>query len=515
MGENEKKRDQLLNDQKSIFRNMIVRVVVMAFIAIIYACLWPFYNDNPANKILYFFTLSLEIAMTLMMVIRLAAIRRSIHILEKDPKQTETPALTIPSDSAYYKQMLSVTGNMEMTKSVSKIPLLMIFPLSALMILLYWQKNLPPAQKTVKTENTVSESNSTPTNEYTSIVHRFAADSEKGYTEWSGYQSAREWMDGRTIPAQVLYEDDNYKLEIKDYAFDEKENLVINTVFTNSSDKTVNAGADGKTLFANDIIYSVYSFKSCTFAKNVSERSSQSGQIIIDKNLPYWFDPYLEKYELRMAVWDENGSLYKPEDRLLETDPIIIRTVPADKSGQQDEPFEIKMDSDMTVLYENEDVRVIRTGIYEKLQYTNGIMDEIQRNGTRWEFLVENRSAHDVLIDHKSCTVNGQKALSSRVDEEWIETKEYEEDLLDEDYYAEINRLPKVINAGRRRTFSFTLNREKSAAASESMSAAESIQEQWPLEELRTGTAQFTLHYTDKNKKAQEVIITDEFRGRF
>ena len=54
MGENEKKRDQLLNDQKSIFRNMIVRVAIVACIAVFYACLWPYYKETPAEIILYF-----------------------------------------------------------------------------------------------------------------------------------------------------------------------------------------------------------------------------------------------------------------------------------------------------------------------------------------------------------------------------------------------------------------------------------------------------------------------------
>lgn len=452
------------------------------------------------------------------------------------------------------KETRDLSGFRMPEKSVVRLLILMVLPVIGLFFLLDYGdlRRLTETRRTAELAEIeeTAESSSVTEDVYTSTYRLFvpeAADGDDIFVEIPLRQSAEEWMKGRTIPAQVLYEDEDYRLEVTDYEFTSYGGMTLHTLFTNNTKNEVSAHTPDS-VFANDTLRTPYIIYSTSFGRNVYSQSRD--KINLSPYEIFWFDPYLEKLEFSLEVYDPEDSK-KPA--YLVTDPIVLYTEPAvsqDETAGEEENidgentlgeansgdgtssmggtntvsvensgggensvsgensgFEIVTYPSMKTLYESDEIRVIRTGIYEYLEYKNGIPEEDNERNPRWEFLVENRTGHDVIIDHRSCEVNGQKALSHLKDEDYVEVDDPEEGLIDEDYYVEENRLPKVIPAGMRRTFNCSLNRP--AVSSDGNSSEKT--EPWPLEEITSGSAAFTMHYTDGNGEAQSVRIEDAF----
>ena len=351
------------------------------------------------------------------------------------------------------------------------------------------------------------------------VYHRVTEDPDNPYVDAVDYTNAEEFMQNRTISPQVLYEDEDYRLEVTGYSF-ENNILLLHTAFTNHTDQTVRACTESFSLYANsfDTTQLIYVGSPQNLGTDVHAGEKAESEIKISPRAVPFYDPFLEKVEFRLDVRasDTIGSKSN-NDLLLETDPIVLYTEAADGENAD---FDVLSASGVKLLYDSEEVRVIRTEI------KGFLADERKpdnRLSTGWKILVENRTDHDMLADHRSCTVNGWKALSDLYDEDYVETDEPEEGLLNEYWEVEENRLPKIIPAGKRREIRFILDRPKGfdpqeePAEDESETPDESDEkislEGWPLDEIKTASAGFDIHFTDAAGEKRSVHIEDTFTG--
>ena len=531
------KERKLLEQLKSYIGNNAKRLALQGLIVLIYCSFWPvLYQGDRTTEMLFFVFLCLS-----GINVGIVFFRMSIWILQwrkvrKEIRRSKAMPDEESEEKRYERLVGQVPSGNKVLATAAIISLIVILPVMLLFISGYWQNTWPSPKRissgryargktSQRTKDKSSEDSHAGEENITYVRRSLAAGSEKTYADIPSYNSAEEWMTNRTIPAQVLYEDETFRLEIEECTFRDGD-LIIPAVFTNNSDHTVSAATMSRSLYVNDIIKSAYVIYSYELGDNVMPGKQKKTEIKLSEDEIFPFDPYLEKIEFRMNVWDGKDYSPKPENLYLETEPIIIRTEPSvqeEQEGRKDEAFDVVMSPGMKVLYENEDVRIIRTGVDEHLTYEDGKLGSRYSldggRSTYWKFLVENRTRNDLVIDHRTCTINGEKALSDRLGKDWLEVDDPEPGLLDEDNRVEINRMPKVVSAGRRKTFFYRLERN----AEEHLQADSDGKEQtssgschvrlesWPLEEIRSGYAGYTVHYTDHAGQEQSIRIEDSF----
>ena len=312
---------------------------------------------------------------------------------------------------------------------------------------------------------------------------RAVSDSEKGYEDEPEHDKAEEWMAGLEIPCQVLYEDEQFKLEITGYEI-EGSNLYINTRFTNGTDHTVKARAMEDSVFINhmDSTMSIY------FGYSIKPGETEENVIYVSSFYIPWYDSILEELEFSLQVQNEDeNDRHSDQYILLETDPIMIRPVSAD--GKPVENL-LSSDPEIKVLFENEDVRVISTGIYEKRFLKNGVPN--LWSSTYWEILVENNSRHDVELTDIDCQVNGKNAL-----------------LFDD---SKVIQVP----AGRRDTGWIQLygGMHDVDTADQITSVMEVVEKtRWTLDQIRTGSLEFTVNCRDSSGALQNERVETSYTG--
>ena len=403
-----------------------------------------------------------------------------------------------------------------------------VLPLAGLVILYFHypvMQNIDSADAAGKTEaseeTAETESYDSTWDSENYVYHRVTEDPAHPYVDAVTYTSAEEIMKNRIISPQVLYEDGDYKLELTGFSFRDRF-LLLHTTFTNHSDRTVSACAESYSLFANDYDRTdlIRFGSSNKLGNEVHAGESADSQIrIACSDIPF-YDPFLNKVVFRLDVWDPELSPYPEEESLImETDPITLYT---EASDGKDNGFDVMTGNGVKILYDSEEVRVIRTEIKGFLSEERGREEPgKRRKESTWKILVENKTDQDIIVDHRSCTVNGWKALSNLLDEDYIEPDEPEEDLLNEFWEVEQNRLPKIIRAGRRREVCFCLDRpfgfdpKESSAEGRSGTDFETDEEidleSWPLDEIKTATAEFDVSYTDSSGERHSIHIKDTF----
>ena len=292
-------------------------------------------------------------------------------------------------------------------------------------------------------------------------------------------------------------------------------------MFTNNSEETVSAGAVAGSVYLNDMVGGVYLISSYDMKTDRGVLPGHSGTAAfrLSEDLVPTFDPWLEKLEFRLEVWEGDSNFSNPRTLLLTTDPIIIYTQAddgQDSAVENTEEFALVQEPELKVLYESDEMRVIGRGIRGQLYDNKGeyVMPDPHEYFTRtvWEFLVENRTDHEMVVDHLTCSVNGEKALSMIMDEEWLEIPDPEHTVLNEYYEVEFNCIPKAIDAGRRREFYYFLNRAENSESIVKEETSEDIRQvDWLLDEIRTASAGFVINYTDSAGEARQVEIVDEY----
>ena len=375
--------------------------------------------------------------------------------------------------------------------------------------------------------------------------HRAVSDPDRKYVDTPEQVSAWEWMRGRTIPAQVLYEDDQFRIEITDVWIYRTE-ISIRTVFANHSPHVVTACAMKNSVFVND----QSSHKDVYFGTDVGPDKTVQKSICISNSDVPWYDLFLEKLEFRIEIRDKNSSYSDPN--LVETDPIVLRTERAGERKAADEPakpeaaveqaeteaeteaaneqaetergtekepepagkqeaadavYELRMDPEMKVLFEDQYVRVIRTGIFEDLFLNDG--RPTIWSDTYWELLVENRTSGKIGIDQVVYCVNGN----------W--SRQTDDNTTEDDFTY-------TVPAGRREEVRIRLygiqnwteetgaskGNGKAKNGDQKASVMETVQNlRWPLDQIQNSEIAFNLQYKDSSGNMHDIRLEDSFES--
>ena len=313
-------------------------------------------------------------------------------------------------------------------------------------------------------------------------TRRAASYSGGGIENEFSHSSMTDCMENRTIPAQVLYENELLTVEVTGIEV-KTANCTINLRYTNHSEHLVTVQQEGNTYInkalSSLMIYSKYDIK---------PGEAEDCSIFVSREEIPFYDFSFEELEFCLAVinQDEPESSGPYENTtLLTTDPIIIRTEPAD---QKEVRSGLVMDEEMKTLYETDEVKVTRIGLFDQLFYRNGKPNP--KSFSFWAFLVENRTDHDMVIDGVHASVNG------------------------------INTIPfgdLVISAGKRPVNRLKLYEAESS--DEEMSTEEGKSDSldltnrrtWLLEDIDTSSIEFDLIYTDHAGKEKTVRLKDEY----
>lgn len=330
----------------------------------------------------------------------------------------------------------------QMVRNLKRGIVFFVLPLAGLVILYFHypvMQNIDSADAAGKAE---ASEETAETESYDSIqdsenyvYHRATEDPAHPYADAVNYTNAEEIMKNRIISPQVLYEDGDYKLELTGFSFKD-EFLLLHTAFTNHSDRTVSACTESYSLFANDYDRTdlIRFGSSNKLGNEVHAGESADSQIrIACSDIPF-YDPFLNKVVFRLDVWDPELSPYPEEESLImETDPITLYT---EASDGKDNGFDVMTGNGVKILYDSEEVRVIRTEIKGFLAEERGREEPGKR---RKESPAEGRSGTDFETDEKI-------------------------DL-----------------------------------------------ESWPLDEIKTATAEFDVSYTDSSGERHSIHIKDTF----
>lgn len=321
------------------------------------------------------------------------------------------------------------------------------------------------------------------------------------------HQKAKEWMPGMVIPPQILYEDEQFKLEITGCKV-KREDLIIYTRFENHSDHTVTVTHMDKSVYINRLPSSRGIYPGSLVAPGETKEAS----IYMGSDDMPWYDPVLEELEFRLKFHNEDKEDRHSNQRiLLETDPIILRPVPAEGAASESAPADSTVPESVAaedaalgifpavhegvrVLFENEYVRVCDTGIYETLVTKDGV--PTIWSSTDWEILVDNRTMHDIEISGAAYQVNGRNAANPLFDSEddvWTIPAQLRDDVR----FSLYGYIPE--------------EDPEEGSITSAMELMEYLR--WPLDKIREGSLTFTLQYTDAEGTVQTVSLKSDFTG--
>ena len=312
------------------------------------------------------------------------------------------------------------------------------------------------------------------------VTHRVVSGSAGQYTDEPKHTRAKDWMANLEILPQVLYEDEQFKLEITGTKL-KRESLYIYTLF-------VSAGNKYDSSYINRQKESVY-FRAGSSSHPVKPGMTEENTIAVRSYDIPWYDPLLEELTFVLEVTNEDASNSGSDDELLlETAPISIRPTPVKGSGNAAQPV---AENGASVLFENNELRVLSTGLYEMLKMKDG--KPAPFSYTYWKLVIDNRTSHDVTVGDVGCMINGRNAL----------------------LFYEPGEIYKTIPAGTRQTVTFNLY----GAVPDQESQAEKIGSlieltsalRWPLDQIREGSLAFTMNYTDSEGQQQSIPVKDEF----
>lgn len=319
------------------------------------------------------------------------------------------------------------------------------------------------------------------------VTHRVVSGSAGQYTDEPKHTRAKDWMANLEILPQVLYEDANFKLEITGTKL-KRESLYIYTLFSNNSDHNVSAGNKYDSSYINRQKESLY-FRAGSSSHPVKPGMTEEGSIAVSSYDIPWYDLLLEELTFILEVTNEDASANGSEDELLlETAPLSIRPTPVEGSGNETQPV---MENGASVLFENNELRVLSTGLYEILSLKDGKPTAMSH--TYWELVIDNKTSHDVTIVDADCVINGRNAL----------------------LFYEPDEIYDTIPAGTKKRVTFFLYGAVPDLESQSKKIG-SIMEltsalRWPLDQIREGSLAFTMNYTDSEGQQQSIPIKDEF----
>ncbi len=506
--------------QKRWLFGMTVISVITALFTVYMAVFWYQDKDNRSVRLLYCtitcFAGLLLLACIICIVLCSKHILKNREIINSGLLRTE--GTTVENCRREWRSF--TTGAASVLSRLTKTLLMVLLPAAGLLTLhlLYGETAAASTSQSLETDETETASDIfTEAKKYKDFL--LTSDSDHLYEEVPAYYSAEEWMKNRTIAPRVLYEDDQYKLELTGYSIREG-NLLIETEFTNNSEKRVFAGAVSGSVYINDMVTGVYLTNNFGMETNgnVLPGSTGGATFTLPADSVSTLDPLLKKLEFRLGVWERTRTFY-PNSLLLSTDPIIIYTQSDDRQDPETdnaEEYELISEPGMKILYESDELRVVGRGIRGQLYDNEGEYvipaPDFLFTSTTWKFLVENRTDHEIVVDHLACNVNGEKALSSIMDEEWLEIPDPEHNVLNEYYEVEFNRIPKAIDAGRRREFYFSLKRAENADEIEGEETSEDVRRvERMLDEIQTASAEFVINYTNSAGETQQVQIVDEY----
>ena len=153
------------------------------------------------------------------------------------------------------------------------------------------------------------------------------------------------------------------------------------------------------------------------------------------------------------------------------------------------QPSLIQPDQGMKVLYEEDGVRIVRTGLFEAVFLKDGKAGML--SSTFWQIVVENDTPDEIVIDNVDCETNGRGNLgeihSTTVPSGFREEIEFDlygampddETLSDPDDISSVAELYGAIR--------------------------------WPLEEIEASSMSFDVHYTDSSGAERHITLNDEW----
>ena len=313
--------------------------------------------------------------------------------------------------------------------------------------------------------------------------HRAVTDPDTLYVDLPEQGKPKKWMDNLTIPPQILYEDDLFRIEITGCKA-KRSHLEIDIVFTNRSSHKVTARGASDTVYINQMKSSTSLYFGYYVEPGKQEETSIS---LYGSDIP-WYDAFLDEIEFCLEIRDDEKAFSSPESTLVKTEPILIRTEAADPAKPK--PVLLQPDEEMKVLYEKDGVRIVRTGLFEDLFIKNGKPGML--SSTFWQMVVENQTADEIVIDHADCEANGRKAA-----------------------FFDISST--TVPAGRREEVKFNLYGEM--PDEETLKDPETVSSvmglagalRWPLEKIQTASMTFDVRYTDPSGSEQQVTLKDEW----
>ena len=311
------------------------------------------------------------------------------------------------------------------------------------------------------------------------VKDRMAVDGSDGESvERPEHQSMKECMVNRTVPNQTLYEDEKFKLDITGCDIND-EQCTIHTRFTNHSEYKVTVSVIENSVFLNGAL--VNSNVEFNLGDAVASGRKENGSIVIPCKEVFYFDTSFEELEFRVSVLNTDRSDWD-NITLLRSDPISIYTEPKEN---KDVEQGLALRDDMKILYESDEIRVVRLGLFER-QWIRGTSLPLNSQSF-WAVLFENRTQNDVQVNEIKCFVNGIKC-------------------------PEMETGP--VSAKRRHVKSFILDKSPSSDTGSDTSESTLLinQNYWILDEIETASISFTVSYTDEAGAEQEIRLEDEFR---
>ena len=313
--------------------------------------------------------------------------------------------------------------------------------------------------------------------------HRADPDPDTPYVDIPEHGSTKTWMNNLTILPQVLYEDDRFKVEITGCKA-KRDALEISTRVINDSTFRISAHAVRDSVYINQL----KSSENLSFGYRTEPGESEERIISLrGRDIP-WYDAYLDEIRLCLEICNEDEEDYRsPGYTLVTTEPIIIRTETVDPEIPK--PSLIQPDQGMKVLYEEDGVRIVRTGLFEAVFLKDGKAGML--SSTFWQIVVENDTPDEIVIDNVDCETNGRGNL------------------------GEIHST--TVPSGFREEIEFDLY--GAMPDDETLSDPDGISSvaelygamRWPLEEIEASSMSFDVHYTDSSGAERHITLNDEW----
>lgn len=313
--------------------------------------------------------------------------------------------------------------------------------------------------------------------------HRADSSSDKRISDVPEHTATTDWMNGLTIPAQILYEDSQFTYEVTGCKV-KRNYVVIKTRFINHSEYCIKV----ENASDHDRVNRV-DMNGFYVSMDIPPGGTAEDDILVYGYDVPWYDASLRDLELILEVYNADEADSESEQMLLlETPPLIIRTEPAEGMAAQED---ILPDSEIKVLYESDEVRVICTGIFDCLFIRDGKPTFL--SDTYWEILIENMSQEDVEIKGVVCTVNGRNALWDTDDPE---------------------KVWGTVPAGKRETVEIDLiggmpdedTRKSVTSYTELVGVL-----RMPLEDIETSSLSFDLNYTNASGIPVSVRLDESY----